>query len=238
MLAPLRAHILEFHPASVEELRPVRTHFLAIALRGDELGREGGAEASVLVSTEYPNAEWSVGLTLDDWDLGEAIPAARALAEFTRFTGLGGSGLLARAEALARELGDRLGEANCIQALGHIALARSDHAEARRRFEEAQPIYRELGDRLGEANCIYSLGNIALARSDHAEARRRFEEALKGYRSIPEPYSMGNVLRRLALVTPDRKARQALLGEAVQLWESIDRPDLVAQLRAEFPGEC
>ncbi|MDZ4798615.1 MAG: tetratricopeptide repeat protein, partial [Bryobacteraceae bacterium] len=83
-----------------------------------------------------------------------------------------------------REVGDRLGEANCIMSLGDIALRRSDHEQARLRFLEALPIYREVGDRLGEANCIKSLGNIALDRSDHEQARLRFLEALPIYREF------------------------------------------------------
>ncbi|WP_429647614.1 tetratricopeptide repeat protein [Skermanella aerolata] len=42
---------------------------------------------------------------------------------------------------LCRQVGDLLGEANCIQSLGNIALARSDHDAAQEQLERALKIY-------------------------------------------------------------------------------------------------
>ena len=78
---------------------------------------------------------------------------------------------LDKALTVARSTGRQKLEANCIQRLGDIALARSDHDAARARYEEALPLYRNVGSVLGEANCIQSLGDIALERSYHDAAR-------------------------------------------------------------------
>jgi tetratricopeptide (TPR) repeat protein len=139
------------------------------------------------------------------------------------------------AQPLFRQVGDLLGEANCIQRLGDIALRRSDHDAARARFEEALPLYRRVGDVLGEANCIQSLGDMALRRSDHDAARAQFETALKFYERLREPYSIGCAHQRLARIARNDTERRSHVETARKAWTSINRPDLVKQLDAEFP---
>jgi tetratricopeptide (TPR) repeat protein len=136
---------------------------------------------------------------------------------------------------LYRQVGSVLGEANCIQSLGDIALRRSEHEQARGRYEAALPLFRQVGSVLGEANCIQRLGDIARARSEHEQARGRYEQALSMYARIPEPYSMGMTHYCLAHLAPSDPDRLHHVAAARQLWTQIDRPDLVAQLDAEFP---
>jgi tetratricopeptide (TPR) repeat protein len=134
-------------------------------------------------------------------------------------------------------VGDVLGEANCIQSLGDIALVRSNHQEARERYQEALPLYRRVGAVLGEANCIQSLGDIALAEALPAAAEKLWREALKLFETIPEHYSIGWTLRRLARLAASPDTRHPILTSAVAAWSSIDRPDLVEDLRREFSNE-
>jgi len=139
------------------------------------------------------------------------------------------------AQPLYRRIGTALGEANCIKSLGDIASHRSDHDAARAQYEEALPLYRQVGAVLGEANCIQSLGDIALHRSDHDAARVQFEAALKLYESIHDPYSIGCAHQRLARIAKNDTERRIHVETARKLWASIDRPDFVQLLDAEFP---
>ena len=63
-----------------------------------------------------------------------------------------------RALPLHQQIGDVLGEADCIKGLGNIALRKSDHDGARVRYERALALYQQAGGVLGEATCISPWG--------------------------------------------------------------------------------
>jgi Tfp pilus assembly protein PilF len=44
-----------------------------------------------------------------------------------------------------RDIGNRLGEANCLQGLGHVHQALNENEAARQRFDQALKIYRDIG---------------------------------------------------------------------------------------------
>jgi hypothetical protein len=64
------------------------------------------------------------------------------------------------AAAAVGQVGDVLGEADCVKGLGDVALARSDHDAARKAYKDALPLYRQVGNVLGEANCIAAAGQL------------------------------------------------------------------------------
>ncbi len=109
----------------------------------------------------------------------------------------------------------------------HIALARSDHKDARQRYDAALPLYGQFGDVEGEADSLRGLGDLEEAQGNIAAALDRWREALALYAKIPNPKSIGltqiRLVRRAA--TPDEATehREAARGA----WASIDRRDLI-----------
>ncbi len=225
LLPPIRDFATRQYPPEDEDRDRWRTHFLRLAaVDAGKLGTtEGGGVASRLVPA-LANLETAIADALEVSELEAAVPAARGLGRLIRFTGAGGPSIIRAAANAARKVGDALGEANCIQSLGDIALARSDHDAARKAYEEALPLYRKIGAVLGEANCIKSLGDIALERSDHDAARKAYEEALPLYRKVGDVLGEANCIRRLgdiALRRSDHDAAREAYEKALPLYRKV-----------------
>lgn len=105
-----------------------------------------------------------------------------------------------KALPLYRQVGDVLGEANCLLSLASIAFGRSEPDAARRGYEEALALYREVGDVPGEANCTFGLSHIRLLGTDPDPdaARRGYEEALALYRQVDDKDGESWCMERLS----------------------------------------
>ncbi len=217
LLAPVREHAAERCKPEADDLTRAGRHYLKLASLGNRAGRKGGAEAIARLSPELNNLEVVITRELESSEPGPAADAAVALGWLFCATGLGEKGLLERAEKAAREAGDGQREADCIKRLSDIAFYRSEHAEARSRYEQALPLYQRVGDLLGEANCIKSLGNIALDRSEHAEARSRYERALPLYQRVGDLLGEANCIRSLG----DIALRRSEHAEARSRYEQV-----------------
>src|SRR5215472_12659688 len=126
-----------------------------------------------------------------------------------------------QAVRLYRQVGNILGEANCIRRLGDIALARSDHERGRARYEQALALYRQVGNVLGEAHCIKGVSDIALARSDYEGARALYEQALPLYRQVGNVLGEANCIKGLgdiALARSDHERGRARYEQARALY--------------------
>jgi tetratricopeptide (TPR) repeat protein len=135
---------------------------------------------------------------------------------------------------LYRTVSDAQGEGNCITRLGDIALTFARFDEARRRYDEALVLYRRLEDALGEAYCVTRLGDVALHCLQPGIAQEHYTAALACYARALHPYAMGATHFRLARLAGDPAEKQRHVDTARALWTQINRPDLVAQLDAEF----
>jgi tetratricopeptide (TPR) repeat protein len=226
LLPPVSDHALRAHPPAGPDAGWYR-HYLASARDlGKLVAREGGAEALARLGPELPNVEAAVEAAIAAGDLVRALETQDgwALSNTIRFSGLGSGRALDLLATACAGTGDALGEANCRFGLGDIALARSDHDEARSRYEEALSLYRRVDDVLGEANCIQRLGSVALYRSDHDVARSRYEEALPLYHRVGDVLGEAVCIWRLgdiALRHSDHETAWSRYEEALPLYRGV-----------------
>ena len=94
-------------------------------------------------------------------------------------------------------LGDRLGQANALNDLGHLLRLTSDYPAAVQVLEQALAIYRDLGDRLGQANALFDLGPIRWLTGDHQGGVQALEQALAIYRDLGDQLGQANALSYL-----------------------------------------
>ena len=124
----------------------------------------------------------------------------------------------------ARQLGDRLGEANALNDLGDVQRLTGDYPAAAQVLEEALGIYRDLGDRLGEANALNDLGVVRLLTDNYRDAAQAHEQALGIYRDLGNRLSQANALSRLGvarLATDDYPAAAEALELALGIYRDL-----------------
>jgi predicted ATPase/DNA-binding CsgD family transcriptional regulator len=108
--------------------------------------------------------------------------------------------LFDEALAMHRSLGDRLGEAKIVNALGMIAWERADLAEAGELWSAGLAGFRGLGDARGIAIALNNLGLVAREQGRFPEARGLFEESLTIYRSLGDAQGCASDLANLGQV--------------------------------------
>jgi non-specific serine/threonine protein kinase len=100
--------------------------------------------------------------------------------------------------ALAREVGDTLGEARSLNNLGELARMERDYDAAHGLFEESLALARAAGDTRGEAWTLNNLAAMAWVQDDHVAARRLLEMSLALKRQLNDTRGMAHSLNNLA----------------------------------------
>ena len=106
-----------------------------------------------------------------------------------------------RGLAVARQVGDRLGEANVLQAIGDVQQFRDDRAGALASYGQALDLFRQVGDRLGEANVLQAIGDVQQFRKEMAGALASYGQALDLFRPVGARLGEANVLLSLGDLT-------------------------------------
>ena len=104
--------------------------------------------------------------------------------------------------AIARDMGDRREEAECVASLArdHVSPALGDRQKSEELMLQARGLYRELGDAKGQAECLNWVGHLRIEAGDLSGGRRYLAEALPLYeeaRELSETVSLRTGLRLL-----------------------------------------
>jgi tetratricopeptide (TPR) repeat protein/transcriptional regulator with XRE-family HTH domain len=128
----------------------------------------------------------------------------------------------------ARQLGDRLGQANVLTDLGRFRLLTDDFEGSAHVLEEALGLYRDVGSELGQANVLNSRGDMGRLIGDYAAAATDLKEALRLYRNLGDRLGQANVLTNLGIMqrlTGDYPAATRDLEEALGIYRDLgDHP--------------
>ena len=126
---------------------------------------------------------------------------------------------------LARELGDRLAEANALCESGRLLLVAGDTLDAVAPLEQALTIYQELGELGGEANTQWELGRVRLMMGDCPEAVRLLKRSLTIYQELGSRIGEAHVLQELGSVgriTADYADSTDYFARALEIFSALD----------------
>ena len=206
--------------ASPQEVLAVPRHWLAA---GD--WRAAASAADRLTGYDYSldkSGYWNeiaavLRIVIDSCPADEGEMVVHLLAKRSGLLRLAGdyTNALASARAglaLARQVGDRLGEANVLAAIGDVQQFRKDMEGALASYGQALELYRQVGDRLGEARVLAAIGDVQQFRADRAGALASYGQALEMYRQVGARLGEANVLLALGDLT-----RQA--HDYTQAWQ-------------------
>ena len=118
---------------------------------------------------------------------------------------------------LAREIGDRIGEATILHSLGLINSNAGDRELAWENFEAALRIFQEIADRCGEAGAFFQLGALAVQRDHIQEGLRLMALAAIILRSIKsdEVKNVEPLVERLASQLGNTQERFMIMVQEV-----------------------
>jgi tetratricopeptide (TPR) repeat protein len=132
--------------------------------------------------------------------------------------------LFGQALPLFQQVGDVLGEANCLRNLGRVEFLESRNDRARELFGQALPLYQQVGSVLGEANCLRNLGRVEFRESRNDRARELFGQALPLYQQVGDVLGEANCLSNLGEVefreSRNDRARE-LFDRAIPLYQQV-----------------
>jgi tetratricopeptide (TPR) repeat protein len=125
---------------------------------------------------------------------------------------------------LFRQVGDKLGEANVLQAIGDVQQFRKEIDAALESYHAALQLFRQVGAKLGEANVRKAIGDVQQFRKEIDAALESYNAALQLFRQVGDKLGEANVLQAIGHVQQFRDDRDAALESyhaALQLFRQV-----------------
>ncbi len=151
-------------------------------------------EESIRLARETDALPWvaqaliALSLTLDT--KGAPLERVRLLAE--------------EALAIYRMMGDPIGIARALVALGNAYYRQGELKKARAAYEESLHIRQTLGNPLGIAVILANLGSIAYIQGQYDEALQFFREAARAYRELGSRFGWAFMMLNIGMVAEAR----------------------------------
>jgi len=105
--------------------------------------------------------------------------------------------MLHEAIDLFRAVGDRLGEANTLQAIGDVHNFRKELDDALASYAQALDLFRAVGSRLGEANTLQAIGDVHNFRQELDDALASYAQALDLFRAVGDRLGEANTRKAI-----------------------------------------
>ncbi len=126
---------------------------------------------------------------------------------------------------LFRDVGDRLGEANTLQAIGDVHRFKDENEKALSSYDSALQLFRDVGSRLGEANTLKAIGDVHQFKKELEKALSSYDSALQLFRDVGDRLGEANTLQsigRLNHAMEKIEASTEAFQNAIQLHKTIN----------------
>ena len=217
------------------------------AMTADRMKQELLTDEVIAVkrATQWFESEWSNLLQATYWSLqinenNSAVSIFQNIQYCAALRGLRTPELLAvgyQALSAAQKAGDRLGEANTLQAIGDVLQFLKQSQEALNRYETAIEIYRQVGARLGEANTLDSFALANFSSGNYLKAIECHQQAFDIFTLIESRYNIAWSLRYLGkahLKLGDAWKAKEFFEKAAALFEALEMNDSTQACQQEI----
>jgi tetratricopeptide (TPR) repeat protein len=183
-------------------------------------------QAAAWLETERPNLHAAASHAAARGFPRHAIAIPAAISGFLRVHGYWdqAAALNQAALAIARQAGDRAGQASTLEQLGILEWRTGNYPAAAANLQQALALFRDLGEQLGQASALHQLGAVQLFTGDYPAAAASHQQALALFGDLGHLAGQASSLNDLGLVlrlTGNYPAAAASLQRSLALFGEV-----------------